>query len=196
LNKKKNYSRTDCGKIRKFFARKVRDMSKRVIIIGAGPTGLGASYRLRELGYTNWKIYEKNTYLGGHASSHLDNNGFVWDEGGHVIFSHYKYFDEFIGKLLGKDYLEHMRESWIRMMGVWIPYPFQNNIRYLPKEAQLKCIIGLIEAQNKGVRKALNFEEWIIETFGEGIMVLKLMITSTNAVLASEKERPKDRMIM
>jgi len=144
-------------------------MSKRVVIIGAGPTGLGASYRLRELGYTNWKIYEKNTYLGGHASSHLDNNGFVWDEGGHVIFSHYKYFDEFIGKLLGKDYLEHMRESWIRMMGVWIPYPFQNNIRYLPKEAQLKCIIGLIEAQNKGVRKALNFEEWIIETFGEGI---------------------------
>jgi len=144
-------------------------MTKRIIIVGAGPTGLGAAYRLRELGYTNWKIYEKNTYLGGHASSHQDENGFVWDEGGHVIFSHYKYFDDFIDKLLGKDYLEHMRESWIRMMGLWVPYPFQNNIRYLPKEAQVKCITGLINTQNKAGKSAVNFKEWIIETFGEGI---------------------------
>ncbi len=62
-------------------------MTKRIIKIGADPTGLGAAYRLRELGYTNWNIYGKNTYLGGHVSSHLDENGFVWDEGGHVIFS-------------------------------------------------------------------------------------------------------------
>ncbi|HEY7534335.1 MAG TPA: FAD-dependent oxidoreductase [Thermodesulfobacteriota bacterium] len=144
--------------------------TKRIIIIGAGPTGLGAAYRLRELGYTNWKIYEKNTYLGGHASSQTDENGFVWDEGGHVIFSHYSYFDDLIDKLLGKDYLEHMRESWIRMMGLWVPYPFQNNIRYLPKEAQVKCITGLINTQNnKEGRSAVNFKEWIIETFGEGI---------------------------
>ncbi|MDA2919655.1 FAD-dependent oxidoreductase [Desulfobacterota bacterium AH_259_B03_O07] len=144
-------------------------MTKRIIIIGAGPTGLGAANRLRELGYTNWKIYEKNSYLGGHASSHLDENGFVWDEGGHVIFSHYKYFDDFIDKHLGEDYLEHMRESWIHMMGLWIPYPFQNNIRYLPKEAQVKCITGLINAQNKEGKSAVDFKEWIIETFGEGI---------------------------
>lgn len=144
-------------------------MSKRIIIIGAGPTGLGAAYRLRELGYTNWTIYEKNSYIGGHASSHADRKGFVWDEGGHVIFSHYKYFDDFIGKLLGKDYLEHMRESWIRMMGVWVPYPFQNNIRYLPKEAQLKCIMGLISAMNRDGKETANFKEWIITTFGEGI---------------------------
>lgn len=144
-------------------------MSKRIIIIGAGPTGLGAAYRLNELGYKNWKIYEKNNYLGGHASSHKDNNGFIWDEGGHVLFSHYKYFDDFIEKMLGDDYLEHMRESWIRIMDLWIPYPFQNNIRYLPEDAQVKCLMGLINAQNQDGKGSVDFKEWIAQTFGEGI---------------------------
>ena len=67
--------------------------SKKIVIIGAGPTGLGAAYRLHELGYDNWVMYEKSDDVGGHATSHVDKNGFVWDEGGHVIFSHYQYFD-------------------------------------------------------------------------------------------------------
>ncbi len=51
------------------------------MIIGAGPTGLGAAYRLHELGYDNWVLYEKSSDVGGHASSHVDKHGFVWDEG-------------------------------------------------------------------------------------------------------------------
>ena len=39
--------------------------SKRVVIIGAGPTGLGAAYRLHELGYDNWVLYEKSDGVGG-----------------------------------------------------------------------------------------------------------------------------------
>ena len=73
-------------------------MSKRIVIIGGGPTGLGAAYRLHELGYDNWVLYEKTGDVGGHSTSHVDENGFVWDEGGHVIFSHYKYFDDLIDK--------------------------------------------------------------------------------------------------
>jgi len=34
-------------------------MKKTIIIIGAGPCGLGAAYRLKELGHRNWTIYEK-----------------------------------------------------------------------------------------------------------------------------------------
>ena len=51
-----------------------------------------------------------------------------------------------------------------------MPYPFQNNIRYLPKEVTLECLTGLIEAQTKRDHKsAKNFEEFIDAVFGDGI---------------------------
>ncbi|MGD0823960.1 MAG: FAD-dependent oxidoreductase, partial [Terriglobales bacterium] len=147
------------------------NITKKIVIIGAGPTGLGAAYRLHELGYDNWVLYEKSDDVGGHATSHLDQHGFVWDEGGHVIFSHYKYFDDLIDKVLGKEVHERIRESWI-VQGddSWVPYPFQSNLRYLPKEIQVSCLLGAAKAAaNGGGREAGNFRDWILATFGEGI---------------------------
>jgi protoporphyrinogen oxidase len=145
-------------------------MTKKIAIIGAGPTGLGAAYRLYELGYDNWVLYEKSDDVGGHATSHVDKHGFVWDEGGHVIFSHYPYFDKLIDKVLGKEVHERIRESWIVKGKSWIPYPFQSNLRYLPKEVQVSCLLGAAKAAaNGGGRDAANFRDWILATFGEGI---------------------------
>ena len=31
----------------------------------------------------------------------------------------------------------------------FLPYPFQNNIQYLPKEIVYECLMGLIEAQKQ-----------------------------------------------
>ena len=42
-------------------------MSKKIVIIGGGPTGLGAGYRLHELGYENCVLYEKSGGVGGHV---------------------------------------------------------------------------------------------------------------------------------
>jgi protoporphyrinogen oxidase len=142
----------------------------KIIIVGGGPTGLGAAYRLHELGYDNWKLYEKNEYVGGHATSHRDSRGFVWDEGGHVIFSHYPYFDRLVDTMLGSEENRLVRESWIVKGESWIPYPFQNNIRYLPKPMQVSCLLGAAKvAANGAVRSAANFRDWILGTFGEGI---------------------------
>jgi protoporphyrinogen oxidase len=146
-------------------------MSKqRIIIAGAGPTGLGAAWRLHELGYNDFALFEKTDYAGGHASSHVDPHGFVWDEGGHVIFSHFPYFDRLVDSMLGKDENQLIRESWIFKGNSWIPYPFQNNLRYLPKAIQLSCLVGAAKAATKGsAQTSTNFRDWILGTFGEGI---------------------------
>ncbi len=145
-------------------------MTKRIVIIGAGPTGLGAGLRLSELGYENWALYERHDYTGGHASSFVDEQGFTWDEGVHVIFSHFPYFDRLIDTFLGKDIHERVRESWIVTNRTWVPYPFQNNLRYLPKNEQLECLLGAARAWGESrTSHAGNFRDWIVATFGEGI---------------------------
>jgi protoporphyrinogen oxidase len=148
----------------------VDNNQKKIVIIGAGPTGLGAGYRLKELGYENFQIYDRNPYIGGLASSFTDSAGFTWDIGGHVMFSHYKYYDDCFDKLMGSDYQLNNRECWVRMFDRWVPYPFQNNIRYLPKEVTYECLTGLVEAQTKRDYKAAkNFDEFIDAVFGDGI---------------------------
>lgn len=143
---------------------------KKIVIIGAGPTGLGAAYRLKELGYRNFHVYERSPHIGGLASSFTDPAGFTWDIGGHVMFSHYKYYDDVFDKVMGSDFQLNNRECWVRMFDTWVPYPFQNNIRYLPKEVTFECLTGLIEAQTKRDHKAArNFDEFIDAVFGDGI---------------------------
>ncbi len=147
------------------------NIEKKIVILGAGPTGLGAAYRLQELGYRNWVIYDRNDTVGGLARSFTDSAGFTYDIGGHVMFSHYKYFDDLVDKLLGNDYTEIMREAWVWMLDRFVPYPFQNNIRYLPKDVVLECVMGLIEAQRhpEKFQAATNFSDLIDSQFGEGI---------------------------
>jgi UDP-galactopyranose mutase len=57
------------------------------------------------------------------------------------------------------------------MFDRFLPYPFQNNIRYLPREVVLECLLGLIEAQKQplDMSRFRNFEELIHGVFGAGI---------------------------
>ena len=146
-------------------------MKYKYVIVGGGPTGLGAAYRLLELGITDFIVLEKENYVGGLATSFVDEKGFTWDIGGHVQFSHYKYFDDLMIKALGNDgWLTHERESWVWIKNTFVPYPFQNNIRHLPLEDQLKCIKGLVDLYKNGAKsKVANFKEWILNTFGQGL---------------------------
>jgi protoporphyrinogen oxidase len=165
--------------------------SQRIVIIGAGPTGLGAAYRLKELGYENWVIYEKENYIGGLSSSFKDSKGFTWDIGGHVMFSHNENFNKLADKLFQNDFIAHERESWIRMNGWWIPYPFQNNIRYLPEKLIRLCLEGMAIAQNDE-RRIAHFEDWIYTTFGEGMAKIFMIPYNTKMWKTPLKEMSYD----
>ncbi len=140
------------------------------LIIGAGPAGLGAAYRFKELGEFDFHLIESNRWVGGLAASFVDEKGFTWDIGGHVQFSHYPYFDAVMDRALGVEgWLSHERESWVWMKERFIPYPFQNNIRYLPPESMWRCLKGIIDITKKPAPPPTDFHEWVMSIFGEGI---------------------------
>src|SRR3954462_16027768 len=141
----------------------------RIVIIGAGPTGLGAGYRLQELGHEDWVILEANDYVGGLATSFTDDKGFTYDIGGHVMFSPYSYYDDLVDKLMGGDYTELNREAWVWMEDRFIPYPFQNNLADLEPQTVFDCVNGLIAAQKAAARPVDNFRDWVDTVFGKGI---------------------------
>lgn len=143
-----------------------------IAILGAGPTGIGAALRLLELGQTDFLLIDAAPQPGGLASSCVDGRGFTWDLGGHVQFSHYQKFDEYMDLAFAPDgWLWHERESWIWSRDRFIPYPFQNNLHRLDPADRWRAIEGLIHAA--ALHKAPeNFEQWVHSTFGPGIAEL------------------------
>lgn len=145
-----------------------------VLVIGAGPTGLGAAKRLNQLRGPSWMIVDSSHKAGGLASTDVTPEGFLYDVGGHVIFSHYQYFDDCLDEALPRqnDWYHHQRISYVRYKGLWVPYPFQNNISMLPKDDQVACIDGMIDAAMEcrvANTKPKNFDEWIMRMTGKGI---------------------------
>ena len=144
----------------------------KIVILGGGPTGLGAAWRLNELDHDDWVICEANDYWGGLSASFQDSSGFVWDFGGHVLFSHYQYFDNVMDTLFKESggWLVHNREAWIWMQDRFISYPLQNNIHKLPEQIYWECLEGIIDIQNSAFKKKpKHFGQWIQATFGKGL---------------------------
>lgn len=142
----------------------------KIVIIGGGPTGLGAALRCEDLGHENVKLFDPEP-PGGLAQSFVDDKGFTWDIGGHVIFSHYAYFDDVMAYSTPDDqWLSHMRESWVFVENSWVPYPFQNNIHRLPAKNKAECLEGIVDVyRQEYTDKPKNFDEHFTRQMGEGI---------------------------
>ena len=56
-----------------------------------------------------------------------------------------------------------------------MPYPFQNNIRCLPRKDLARCLQGLVDLYKNGSNKPSNFKDWILASFGKGIAEVFLL---------------------
>jgi protoporphyrinogen oxidase len=147
------------------------------LILGGGPAGIGAAIFLQDAGRA-FHLLEAQPGFGGLSSSFVDEHGFTWDLGGHVLFSHYDSFDRYMDLALGQNgWLTHERESWIWIRNRWVPYPFQNNLHRLPPLDRWDCVRGLLAAwlRHQDERRQTppaHFRAWINQTFGAGIAEL------------------------
>lgn len=139
-----------------------------ILFIGAGPTTIGACYRLRDLKYEDYFVIEAGDQFGGLSRSYLDDKGFTWDLGGHVQFSHYKEFDNAMDEALETEgWLHHQRESWVWIQDQFVPYPFQYNFHLLSKDTIHNCLEGLKNRSNE--RNPNHFKDWLHQQFGTGL---------------------------
>ena len=137
-----------------------------LLIVGAGPTGLGAAWWASEHGVDNWLIAEAGPELGGLSRSVTDDAGFTWDFGGHVLYSHYPEYDAAFERLMNGEFTTNHRESWVHAAGVTVPYPFQRNIHRLPPTLRDACLEGL---RAGGPADPSNFEAHNRSVFGDAI---------------------------
>ena len=141
-------------------------MAEPTIVIGGGPTGLGAALHLDG----DWLLFERDGRIGGTCQTDVID-GFAFDHAGHIVFTTDPYVQELIPDLLGDNIHWQTRESWVYSKDVFTRYPFQANTYGLPVEVIKECLLGLIDATyapQDGPPPA-NFEEWIVRTFGHGI---------------------------
>jgi UDP-galactopyranose mutase len=92
------------------------------VILGAGPTGLSAAYHYGEGSI----VLERETKVGGWCRS-IDDTGFTFDHGGHIMFSGDPYVQDLYRLLLGDNIHWQEPEAWVYGDGVYTRYPFHGS---------------------------------------------------------------------
>ncbi len=140
----------------------------KIVIIGAGPTGLSAAYHLEQKGFHDYILFEKETESGGLCRS-VHQDGFTFDYTGHLLHINDDYFRQFITDIVGLDNLTVVhRRSFIYSHETYTQYPYQMNLYGLPKQVITDCIEGYV-MRNSGPKNPKTFEQWVHKHFGTGL---------------------------
>jgi len=138
-------------------------MLGRVLILGAGVTGLSCARKL--VGH-DFLILEKENEVGGYCRT-IHQDGFTWDYSGH--FFHFKNLgiqNEFSNLLSGSDMVYKTKKTKVYYKGSYIDAPFQYNIHQLSREDFIDCLVGLFTQEQNSHE---NFKAMLYSKFGEGI---------------------------
>lgn len=140
---------------------------ERVVILGAGISGLATEYFLKQELNLEVLGYEKNSYYGGHAFSWKENDA-IWDEGPHIFFGKAKdvepFFDLSIDEVQPAKVLNFAD-------GDWIPHPIYVNLFALPEGKRKEMTNSLLGASAQHGRNYLDsiqdYKSWLIAAYGE-----------------------------
>jgi protoporphyrinogen oxidase len=99
--------------------------AQQVVILGAGPAGVGAAYQLVKRGVARVTVLEQQDRVGGNAGS-FDLEGVHCDYGSHRLHPVVApEIMEDLRRLLGSDLLYQTRHGRILLQGRWIHFPLK-----------------------------------------------------------------------
>ncbi|HSM83802.1 MAG TPA: NAD(P)/FAD-dependent oxidoreductase [Nodosilinea sp.] len=142
-----------------------------VVIIGAGPAGLTASYELMKQGVQSI-VLEKAGQVGGISRTEV-YKGYRFDIGGHRFFTKVNEVNALWQEILGDEFIQVPRLSRIYYQGKFYDYPLAlgKTLKNLGPGQSMLMVLSYLNAK---LKKFLNpsfeaetFEEWVIDSFGE-----------------------------
>ena len=135
--------------------------SKRTVVIGAGPAGIGAGLALGERA----TVVEQESEPGGLCRT-LVRHGAVCDLGGHSFHTPHPEIRDLVYSAV--EMHEQTRDARCATHGTMIPYPFQTHFSAIDRpDVVEECRTGLARAGDG--QGAPNFEEYLHRRFGPGI---------------------------
>ena len=140
---------------------------QKIIVLGSGMAALGASYQLGQAGLSP-KLFDKNSFPGGHTATFAHDSGYIFDDGPHISFTK----SERIQKLFADNVKGEFQtlKAYVNNYyhGAWVKHPAQANLHNIPEDLKLRCLLDFIEASKTEVmEKPANYLEWLINCFGE-----------------------------
>jgi len=123
-----------------------------VLILGAGPAGVGAAYQLARRGIARPTVLESRETVGGNAGS-FEVDGIWVDYGSHRL--HPSCDPEILADLrdlLGDDLADRPRHGRIRLRGRWIHFPLKplDLTLHLPPQFALGVVGDIIRKLHRG----------------------------------------------
>jgi protoporphyrinogen oxidase len=142
--------------------------SLETLVVGAGPAGLTAAYRLAKDGRSVLVLERDPTYVGG-ISRTVDYKGFLFDIGGHRFFSKSKEIVDLWNEILPDDFIERPRLSRIYYRGKFFSYPLKafEAFRKLGPIESLACVLSYARARLTPIKDPRTFHDWVRNQFGE-----------------------------
>lgn len=136
----------------------------KIIILGAGISGLSAGYHLKKDGF-EVSFYEKEDEVGGLCRSKRYDN-LIFDYGVHTSFTSNEYVKDLFAKSVNGNYRKDQISCLNYWKGYWIKHEAQNNLHSLPKGIIKKCLIDFIYAKYEDQIEIKNYKDWCQKKFG------------------------------
>jgi protoporphyrinogen oxidase len=138
-----------------------------IVVIGAGPAGLTASFQLHKHGVSS-TVLEADDSVGG-ISRTVERDGWRFDIGGHRFFTKVREVENLWHEILpDEDFLMRPRKSRIFYQGKYFDYPIKpgNALKNLGPSEAVKCVASYVGARIRPPKDQTNYEGWLVARFG------------------------------